>query len=335
MTVGESIQKHRKQLAWSQEELGNKLLVSRQTISLWEKDQTLPTIDNLIRLKALFGVSVDELLGFQWENTHFEDSPQETYQFHYTRGELDEVFRLQRNGLVSRFVLFLILSLLFLCLVSASSPDAVIGICLGIFIAGAGMYIKRIHAFRKAWKNSLERIGCSTYQYRLWDDSFSLAVYRDQELISNSKFAYEEIEQIRQAGNWLLLNLGGRSLLVRKSDLQDQSAFFRYMRENPSKKVEIALTNKRKLISWLLFAASLASILGALISVNAVSSVNGLFVENMWLCFVWTPLPIASFVFGLVMKTKGHMFRKNTVAGIVITVVLCLYGMFAFAFHRV
>lgn len=58
MTVGERIQMHRKQLGISQEELGQKLLVSRQTISLWEKDQTVPTIDNLIRLKEIFNVSV-------------------------------------------------------------------------------------------------------------------------------------------------------------------------------------------------------------------------------------------------------------------------------------
>ena len=51
MTVGERIQMYRKQLGFSQEELGQKLLVSRQTISLWEKNQTVPTIDNLIRLK--------------------------------------------------------------------------------------------------------------------------------------------------------------------------------------------------------------------------------------------------------------------------------------------
>ena len=40
MTVGEKIQKYRKELAMSQEELGQKLLLSRQTISLWENDQT-------------------------------------------------------------------------------------------------------------------------------------------------------------------------------------------------------------------------------------------------------------------------------------------------------
>lgn len=37
MTVGEKIQKYRKDLDLSQEELGQKLLVSRQTISLWKK----------------------------------------------------------------------------------------------------------------------------------------------------------------------------------------------------------------------------------------------------------------------------------------------------------
>ena len=62
MTIGESILKRRKDLGLSQEELAEKLLVSRQTISLWEKDQTQPTIDNLFRLKEIFGVSIDKVL---------------------------------------------------------------------------------------------------------------------------------------------------------------------------------------------------------------------------------------------------------------------------------
>ena len=62
MTIGESICKHRKELGMSQEELGKKLLVSRQTISLWEKDQTVPTVDNLMRLREIFGTTLDEIL---------------------------------------------------------------------------------------------------------------------------------------------------------------------------------------------------------------------------------------------------------------------------------
>lgn len=64
MSVGESIKKFRTELGMSQEELGQKLLLSRQTISLWEKDQTIPTLDNLMRLKEVFGISFDEVLGF-------------------------------------------------------------------------------------------------------------------------------------------------------------------------------------------------------------------------------------------------------------------------------
>ena len=69
MTVGQRIQEHRKKNGLSQEELGQRLLVSRQTVSLWETDQTLPTVDNLLLLKEIFGISVDELLGEEKKET--------------------------------------------------------------------------------------------------------------------------------------------------------------------------------------------------------------------------------------------------------------------------
>lgn len=62
MTLGETILKLRKEKGFSQEELAEKLLVTRQTVSLWETDGTLPTIDNLIRIKEVFGVTLDEVV---------------------------------------------------------------------------------------------------------------------------------------------------------------------------------------------------------------------------------------------------------------------------------
>ncbi len=64
MTIGEKILKLRKQKKISQEELAEKMYVSRQTVSLWETNQTLPTIENLIRLKDIFGVTIDKIV---WE----------------------------------------------------------------------------------------------------------------------------------------------------------------------------------------------------------------------------------------------------------------------------
>ena len=62
MTLGENIQKCRAAHNMSQEELAQKLFITRQTISLWETNQTVPTLENLMRLKEIFGVSVDDLL---------------------------------------------------------------------------------------------------------------------------------------------------------------------------------------------------------------------------------------------------------------------------------
>ena len=62
MTIGEKIYKLRKQQGMSQEELAEKMYVSRQTVSLWETNQTFPTIENLIRLKDIFGIPIDHIL---------------------------------------------------------------------------------------------------------------------------------------------------------------------------------------------------------------------------------------------------------------------------------
>ena len=63
MTLGQRIQELRKNLGLSQEELGEKMGVSRQAISKWEGDQTIPELDKLISLSKLFGRTVGQLLG--------------------------------------------------------------------------------------------------------------------------------------------------------------------------------------------------------------------------------------------------------------------------------
>ena len=62
MTTGEKIAALRRAQGWSQEALGEKLGLSRQAVSKWEADQAVPTMDNLMELSRLFGVSVDTLL---------------------------------------------------------------------------------------------------------------------------------------------------------------------------------------------------------------------------------------------------------------------------------
>lgn len=65
MTVGQRIAQKRKELGLSQEALGDRLGVSRQSIYKWESDSTLPEVEKLIALSKLFGVSVGWLLGVE------------------------------------------------------------------------------------------------------------------------------------------------------------------------------------------------------------------------------------------------------------------------------
>ena len=62
MTIGEKISSLRVLADMSQEQLSEKLSVSRQSVSKWEMDQALPQIDKVLQLCELFSVSADELL---------------------------------------------------------------------------------------------------------------------------------------------------------------------------------------------------------------------------------------------------------------------------------
>lgn len=61
--IGEKLSKLRKENGISQEQLAEKLNISRQAISKWENNETLPDTENLIAIAKLFNVSIDDLVG--------------------------------------------------------------------------------------------------------------------------------------------------------------------------------------------------------------------------------------------------------------------------------
>jgi transcriptional regulator with XRE-family HTH domain len=63
MAFDEKLMELRKANGFSQEELGYKLDVTRQTVSKWETGQTTPEMDKLIELSKLFGITIDDLVG--------------------------------------------------------------------------------------------------------------------------------------------------------------------------------------------------------------------------------------------------------------------------------
>ena len=62
MDVSNQIKIRRESLGLSQEQLAERIYVSRQTISNWERDKTYPDLQSLLLLSVLFDVSLDELV---------------------------------------------------------------------------------------------------------------------------------------------------------------------------------------------------------------------------------------------------------------------------------
>ena len=62
MEIGKQIRKYRTELQLSQDELADKVFVTRQTVSNWENDRNYPDIRSLVLLSNVFGISLDILV---------------------------------------------------------------------------------------------------------------------------------------------------------------------------------------------------------------------------------------------------------------------------------
>lgn len=73
MSLGNSLFNARKKKGLSQEDVAQKLQVSRQTISKWELDETLPDIYQAKKLANLYQLSLDELIDFDFETKEIQE----------------------------------------------------------------------------------------------------------------------------------------------------------------------------------------------------------------------------------------------------------------------
>ena len=78
MSLGNSLFNARKKSGLSQEEVAEKLGVSRQTISKWETDETLPDIRQSKKLAVLYHLTLDELIDFDADVKEIEDMIEKT-----------------------------------------------------------------------------------------------------------------------------------------------------------------------------------------------------------------------------------------------------------------
>ena len=82
MEIGNQIKKYRNELSLSQEELADKIFVTRQTISNWENEKNYPDIKSLVMLSSLFGISLDSLVKGDLEEMKKQIKESDIQEFH-------------------------------------------------------------------------------------------------------------------------------------------------------------------------------------------------------------------------------------------------------------
>ncbi len=95
LIMAERFAQLRKKAGLSQEELAEKLGISRQAVSKWERAESSPDTDNLIALSKLYGLSLDELLLL---NQPEKKEESETEKFHRQAQTFEQQIHDEMNG---------------------------------------------------------------------------------------------------------------------------------------------------------------------------------------------------------------------------------------------
>lgn len=108
MKLSDKILRLRKQNGLSQEELAEKLNVSRQAISRWEVGSAQPDASNVLQLSKLFGVTADYLLNDDYESDH--DVPAEKNTETTANQKIKKIIALcvSTFGLLGNFVIYIL-----------------------------------------------------------------------------------------------------------------------------------------------------------------------------------------------------------------------------------
>ena len=112
MILADKIIRLRKKNGWSQEELAEKMSVSRQAVSKWESAQTVPDLEKILMLGDLFGVTTDYLLKDEIESEEFSSGGEDSAVRRLTLAEANEYLASRKTASVR------IAAATFLCILS-------------------------------------------------------------------------------------------------------------------------------------------------------------------------------------------------------------------------
>ena len=144
MILADKIIRLRKKNGWSQEDLAEKLTVSRQSVSKWEGAQSVPDLDKILQLSKIFGVSIDYLLKEEFEEEEYtaEDTEEETSARRVSLEEANAFLTIKKAtaGKIAFAVFLCILSPICLILLGVASESGMLPVSENM-AGGIGMIV--------------------------------------------------------------------------------------------------------------------------------------------------------------------------------------------------
>ncbi len=141
MILADKIIAERKKNGWSQEELAEKLDVSRQSVSKWEGAQATPDLQKILKMSELFGVSTDYLLKDELEDTQYIETDSSDSSIHKVSMEEANAFLdlneriARRNALATALGVFSPVCLIFMGGLAEVDPNMEnVAVSLGMIV---------------------------------------------------------------------------------------------------------------------------------------------------------------------------------------------------------
>ncbi|MBQ4571392.1 MAG: helix-turn-helix transcriptional regulator [Bacilli bacterium] len=349
MTLGEQILKFRKQKGLSQEELANRLNVSRQSISLWETNQTVPQIDYLIELSRIFNVTLDELCGndVKQENNDIVDQketeeidvPLATTHFEYDEDKIKKLIKILDKKRHTHFAIWLNCIIIGLLVLFVDDFETVLGVFLAVNIL-LFIYFKILNKKSMRILINEKRV----IDIKFYNDYF-ISKLKTRNLDIETKLKYIDIDKLHIDDQLVVIVYSNNSKYVvfeQNMLIENKELILTQLKDQSkccNQKTSTVNNNlKLKVISIILFIASFAAlvpaeIIMALMSESSKYSFAQLtFVLNMWIFFIFAIIPASSLTFGIIFKNKVKC-KKNIISGIIMTIILGLYGCFSIIFR--
>ncbi len=353
MNLGKRISIQRKNKSMSQETLAEVMGVSRQSVSLWENNQTIPSMEKLLQLSVLLEFSLDEVVGNNDNSLLQEEAPISRAKTKLNIKMIDETIKIVMKQMrITTIVLVSVLTYVTVVFwidgVNQNNYFPIVTIVL------IGVISLRYYSARKKSREiGLKDIDIDPnkmYYFEFYNNHVSISI-KSQKTNSNVKIEYKDFNKVYETESYYMLLFNNRYYTIDKNEIKGNKDFLHNvlksrinLYQSPVEKIDnrssdISLKKRSilKILSNILFVLCFFTLPLALVIFALFTETQSNYspvgsVENTWIFLLVLPIPVTSIILGFILKKNAMKGTKNIVVGGIMTGLVLIYSSFSLIF---